>query len=73
MRRVTSNLTKCQSHTTCAKTVTGNKGEEETLRQRIRQLKEKEQKIREERHRLESQLREKIFKKFKEIEEKIAE
>jgi predicted nucleic acid-binding Zn-ribbon protein len=54
-------------------TVTGNKGEEETLRQRIKQLKEREQKIREERHRLESQLREKIFKKFKEIEEKIAE
>jgi chaperonin cofactor prefoldin len=45
--------------------------EEETLRQRIKQLKERERRIREERHRLEAELREKIFKKFREMEQKI--
>jgi chaperonin cofactor prefoldin len=48
--------------------VTSRVEDEETLRRRIKQLKEKERKIREERHRLEAELRERIFKKFKEIE-----
>ena len=52
--------------------VTRRLDDEETLRRRIKQLKQREKRIREERHRLESQLREKIFKRFKEIEEKIA-
>ena len=46
--------------------------DEETLRRRIKQLKLREKKIRAERHRLESQLRDKICKRFKELEEKIA-
>lgn len=46
--------------------------DEDALRRRIKQLKTRERKIREERHRLESQLREIIFKRFKELEEKIA-
>jgi hypothetical protein len=52
--------------------VTRNLGDEETLRRRIKQLKEREKRIREERHRLEAILREIIYRKFKEMEEKIA-
>jgi len=55
-----------------AGTVTRNLEEEATLRKRIKQLKEREKRIREERHRLEARLREIIYKKFKEMEEKIA-
>ena len=51
--------------------VTRNLEEEETLRRRIKQLKEREKKIREERHKLEARLREIIYRKFKEIEEKM--
>ncbi len=47
--------------------VTRRVEDEETLKRRIKQLKEKERKIREERHRLEAELRERIFEKFKEI------
>jgi chaperonin cofactor prefoldin len=47
--------------------VTRRVEDEETLRKRIKQLKEKERKIREERHRLEARLRERIYQKFKEI------
>jgi predicted nucleic acid-binding Zn-ribbon protein len=54
-----------------AKAVTHRDDEEKTLRQRIKQLKERERRIREERHHLESQLREKIFKRFREIEQRI--
>lgn len=52
--------------------VTRRLDDEDTLKRRIKQLKEREKRIREERHKLEAQLREKIFKRFKEYEEKIA-
>ncbi len=47
--------------------------DEDKLRKQIKQLKEKEKKLREERHRLEAQLRERIYKKFMEVGEKIVE
>ena len=51
--------------------VTRNLEEEETLRRRIKQLKEREKRIREECHKLEARLRDIIYTKFKEIEEKM--
>jgi len=47
--------------------VTRRVEDEETLRRRIKQLIDQERKLREERHKLEAQLRERIFKKYKEI------
>ena len=52
--------------------VTRKHDDEETLRKRIKRLKERERIIRQERHKLEAKLREKIFKRYKEMEEKIA-
>ncbi|MCW4014423.1 MAG: syntaphilin domain-containing protein [Candidatus Bathyarchaeota archaeon] len=52
-------------------TVTKRDEDEETLKRRIKHLKKQEKRIREERHRLEAQLREKIFKRYKKIYEKI--
>jgi chaperonin cofactor prefoldin len=54
-----------------AVTVTNRGDDEETLKQRINQLKKREKRLREERHRLEAQLREKIFTRFKKMSEKI--
>ena len=51
--------------------VTRRLEDEDTLRKQIKRLKERERKIREERHRLESKLRQIIYQKFKEIEEKM--
>ena len=53
-----------------AVTVTNRNEEEETLKHRIKQLK-REKRLREERHNLEAQLREKIFKRYKKMYEKI--
>lgn len=49
-----------------AVTVTNRNEKEETLKHRIKQLKKREK-----RHRLEAQLREKIFKRYKKMYEKI--
>jgi len=54
-----------------AVTVTNRNEEEETLKLRIKQLKKREKRLREERHNLEAQLREKIFKRYKKMYEKI--
>ena len=51
--------------------VTSEWDDEETLRTRIKALKRREKRIREERHRLEAELRNKIFKKYLEIENKL--
>jgi len=51
------------------KVVTERDEEEETLRQRTKHLKERKR-IREERHRLEAQLREKLYKRFVEMEQR---
>jgi chaperonin cofactor prefoldin len=52
-------------------TVTNKNEDEETLKHRIQQLKKREKRLREERHSLEAQLREKIFKRYKKMYEKI--
>lgn len=54
-----------------AVTVTNRNEEEETLKHRIKQLKKREKRLREERHNLEAQLREKIFKRYKKMYEEI--
>jgi chaperonin cofactor prefoldin len=54
-----------------AVTVTNRNEREETLKHSIKQLKKREKRLREERHRLEAQLREKIFKRYKKMYEKI--
>lgn len=54
-----------------AATVTNRSDDEETLKHRINQLKKREKRLREERHKLEAQLREKIFMRFKKMSEKI--
>jgi len=54
-----------------AVTVTNRNEEEETLKHRIKQLKKREKRLREERHNLEAQLREKIFTRYKKMYEKI--
>jgi chaperonin cofactor prefoldin len=56
-----------------ATSVTNRSDEEETLRHRINQLKKREKRLREERHSLEAQLREKIFKRYKKLSERIEE
>ena len=48
------------------KAVTKRDTEEDTLREKIRQLKEREKKIREE-----AELRERVFKRFRELEQRI--
>jgi chaperonin cofactor prefoldin len=54
-----------------AVTVTNRNMDEETLKHRIKQLKKREKRLREERHHLEAQLREKIFKRYKKMYEQI--
>jgi len=54
-----------------AVTVTNRNEDEETLKHRIKQLKKREKRLREERHSLEAQLREKIFKRYKKMYEKM--
>lgn len=48
-----------------------SENEEDTLRRQIKELRERERRLREERHRLEAKLRELIFRKYLELEEKI--
>jgi hypothetical protein len=56
-----------------AESVTSKQESEETLRRRIRQLKEREQRIRKERQHLEYLLREKIYQKYMQIEKNLEE
>ncbi|MBD3172900.1 hypothetical protein GF326_10545 [Candidatus Bathyarchaeota archaeon] len=56
-----------------AESVTRKQESEETLRRRIRRLKEREHRIRKERQHLEYLLREKIYQKYRQIEKNLEE
>jgi len=51
--------------------VTGERDKEETLRRRIRVLREQEKSLRKRRQELEAQLRKLIYSKFKKIEDEM--